>query len=97
MFRPDTKRDTTFVSHANTFHSVDKMDYAIRRWAIPNHPSQITHLPTQPQTDARLNELQRAIGQCLGVYYEPSHPMPDHMVALLSKIDGGLQSTVPVI
>ena len=73
------------------------MDYAIRRWAIPNHPSQITHLPTQPQTDARLNELQRAIGQCLGVYYEPSHPMPDHLVALLSKIDGGLQSTVPVI
>ena len=86
MFRPDTKRNAGFGSHASMFHSVDKLDYAIRRWVIPEHPSRISQLPTQPRTDARLNELQRAIGRCLGEFYEPRQPMPDNLVALVSKL-----------
>jgi hypothetical protein len=59
--------------------SVDKLDYSIRRWAIADHPSKTT--------DARLNELQRAIGRYLAGEYEPVEAMPDRLVALLRKIE----------
>jgi hypothetical protein len=67
---------------ASRFRSVDKLDYSIRRWIIADHPSQ-----TSMRTDARLNELQRAIGQYLRKDYELAQPMPDRIVALLRKID----------
>jgi hypothetical protein len=67
-------------------HSFDKLDYVIRRWAIPDHPSRI-QLPTHSRTDARLNELQRAIGRYLGAQYGLANPMPDRLVALLRKIE----------
>ena len=73
--------------HASAFHSLDKLEYTIRRWAIPDHPSRITQLPTQPRTDARLNELQRAIGRYLRAAQYDVQPMPDRLVALLRKIE----------
>jgi hypothetical protein len=80
MFRSDIR-----TLGSNALHSVDKLDYAIRRWAIPDHPSRTT----QPlmRTDARLNELQRAIGRYLRAQYEVVLPMPDQLVALLRQIE----------
>ena len=83
MFQSDTTRNTAFGS--NALHSVDKLDYAIRRWAIPDHPSR-TIQPLM-RTDARLNELQRAIGRYLRAQYEPLLPIPDPFVALLRRIE----------
>jgi hypothetical protein len=57
--------------------SVDKLDYSIRRWAIADHPGKTT--------DARLNELQRAIGRSLAAEYDPV--LPDRLVALLRQIE----------
>jgi hypothetical protein len=82
MLQSDTATNTAFGSNS---HSVDKLDYAIRRWAIPDHPSRTTQPPMR--TDARLNELQRAIGRYLAADYEPELPMPDRLVALLRKIE----------
>ena len=65
--------------------SVDKLDYSIRRWAIADHPSKTTQ--SLIRTDARLNELQRAIGRYLAGEYEPVEAMPDRLVALLRKIE----------
>jgi len=42
---------------------------------------------TPVRTDARLSEVQRAIGQNLRAYHEPLQPMPDRLVALLRKIE----------
>ena len=39
------------------------------------------------QTDAPLNELQRAIGRHLAAEYELVQPMPNRLVALLRKIE----------
>jgi hypothetical protein len=39
------------------------------------------------RTDARLNELQRAIGRYLAAEQEPVQPIPDRLVALLRKIE----------
>ena len=85
MFRPDTKRNAGFGSHASMFHSVDKLDYAIRRWAIPDHPSRTTQPPMR--TDARLTEIQGAIGRYLRAQYEVVLPIPDRLVALLRIIE----------
>ena len=82
MFQSDTTRNTAFGS---ALHSVDKLDYAIRRWAIPDHPSR-TIQPLM-RTDARLNELQQAIGRYLAADYEPVEAMPDRLVALLRQIE----------
>ena len=65
--------------------SVDKLDYSIRRWAIADHPSKTTQ--SLIRTDARLNELQQAIGRYLAADYEPVEAMPDRLVALLRKIE----------
>ena len=65
--------------------SVDKLDYSIRRWAIADHPSKTTQ--SLIRTDARLNELQQAIGRYLAAEYELVQPMPDRLVALLRKIE----------
>jgi hypothetical protein len=42
---------------------------------------------TTVRIDARLNEVQGAIGQYLTAYYEPLQPMPDRLVGLLRKIE----------
>jgi len=48
------------------FWAVDKLDYFIRRWAVEDYPSPSSYaLSVQMQTDARLSEPQRAIGQYL--------------------------------
>jgi len=39
------------------------------------------------RTDARLNELQQAIGRYLRAQYEPLLPIPDPFVALLRRIE----------
>jgi len=65
--------------------SVDKLDYSIRRWAIADHPSKTTQ--SLIRTDARLNELQQAIGRYLAADYEPEEAMPDRLVALLRQIE----------
>jgi hypothetical protein len=70
---------------ARAFGSIDKLDYSIRRWAIPDHPSKTTQ--SLRRTDAPLNELQRGIGRYLAAEYELVHPMPDRLVALLRKIE----------
>jgi hypothetical protein len=64
---------------------VDKLDYLIRRWAIEDHSSRSPSV--YPQTDARLNELQRAIGRYLGAQYDLAQSMPDRLVALLRKLE----------
>ena len=89
MFRRDgTYRNTALgplasVS-ASAFGSIDKLDYSIRRWAIPDHPRTTQ---SAMRTDAPLNELQRAIGQYLGAQYELVLPIPDRLVALLRIIE----------
>jgi len=70
---------------ASAFGSIDKLDYSIRRWAIPDHPSKTAQPPRR--TDAPLNDLQRAIGRYLAAEYQLVHPMPDRLVALLRKIE----------
>jgi hypothetical protein len=93
MFRRDGTYGNTALGplasvSASAFGSIDKLDYSIRRWAIPDHPSKTTQSPMR--TDAPLNELQRVIGQYLGAQYElvlPILPMPDRLVALLRKIE----------
>jgi hypothetical protein len=70
---------------ASAFGSIDKLDYSIRRWAIPDHPSKTTQ--SSRRTDAPLNELQRAIGRYLAAEYELVLPIPDRLVALLRKIE----------
>ena len=68
---------------------VDKLDYLIRRWVIEDHPSRVRQSPSAypMQTDARLNELQRAIGRYLGAQYDLTQAMPDRLVALLRKVE----------
>ena len=88
MFRRDgtTYTNTAFGQPTSgAFGSIEKLDYSIRRWTIADHPSKTTQLPMR--TDARLNELQRAIGRYLAADYEPELPMPDRLVALLRKIE----------
>jgi hypothetical protein len=70
---------------ARAFGFIDKLDYSIRRWAIPDHPSKTAQPPRR--TDAPLNDLQRAIGRYLAAEYQLVHPMPDRLVALLRKIE----------
>jgi hypothetical protein len=80
-----TNSNAALGSLASGVRSVDKLDYSIRRWAIPDHPSRTTLSPMR--TDARLNELQRAIGRYLAAQYEQVlQPMPDRLVALLGRI-----------
>jgi hypothetical protein len=80
-----TNRTAALGSLVSVFHSVDKLDYSIRRWAIPDHPSRTTVSPMR--TDARLNELQRAIGRYLAAQHElVLQPMPDRLAALLERI-----------
>jgi hypothetical protein len=89
MFRRDgTYRNTVGLpasAAVSAFGSIDKLDYSIRRWAIVDHPSKTTQPPMR--TDARLNELQRAIGRYLAGEYELVQPMPDRLVGLLRKIE----------
>jgi hypothetical protein len=68
---------------------VDKLDYSIRRWAIDDHPSRIgrSHSLYSKETDARLNEIQRAIGRYLRAEYELTQPMSERLVALVRKVE----------
>ena len=85
MFRRDGTNRNKSGSYPSEFLSVDKLDYSIRRWVIPDHPRR-TNQPSL-RTDAPLNELQRAIGRCLGAQYELAQPIPDQLVALVRKIE----------
>jgi len=68
---------------------VDKLDYLIRRWAVEDHPSRIHQSPSPypKETNAPLNEIQRAIGRYLRAEYDLTHPMPDRLVALIRKVE----------
>jgi hypothetical protein len=91
MFRRDgtTYTNTAFGTPPSTsavvLGSIEKLDYSIRRWAISDHPSKTTQPPMR--TDARLNEIQRAIGRYLAAEYERAQPMPDRLIALLRQIE----------
>jgi len=60
------------------FRYADELDYLVRRWAIPDHPSQASRPPaTHPmQRDGLLSELQLVIGRCLQAEYDLAQPIP---------------------
>jgi hypothetical protein len=80
------KRQLTLVERG--FRPVDKLDYSIRRWAIEDYPRPSSYAPSlHMQTNARLSEPQRAIGQYLRSKYDLAQPIPDRLVALLRKVE----------
>ena len=71
------------------FRYADELDYVVRRWVIPDHPSQASRSPaTYPmQGNGLLNELQLAIGRCLQAEYNLPQTIPDRLAALVRDID----------
>ena len=71
------------------FRHADELDYLVRRWAIPDHPSQAGRSPaTYPkQRDGLLSELQLVIGRCLQAEYDLAQPVPDRLAALVRDIE----------
>ena len=64
--------------HQLAIRYVDELDYLVRGWVIPDHPSQASRPPaTHPmQRDGLLSELQLVIGRCLQAEYDLAQPIP---------------------
>jgi hypothetical protein len=71
------------------FRYADELDYSVRRWVIPDHPSQASRSPaTNPmRSDGVLSDLQLAIGRCLQAEYDVAQPIPDRLAALVRDIE----------
>jgi hypothetical protein len=89
--------------HEHWLGPANKLDYLIRRWAIPDHPSNVGRMPlsnslTACPTEAAaqnapsgqrhlLTDVKAGIGQYLAAEYDLAQPLPDRLAALLRKVD----------
>ena len=71
------------------FHPADKLDYSIRQWVIPDHPSCASQSPSAYpiQSDGLLSELQAAIGRYLRAEYDLAQPLPERLVILVREVE----------
>jgi len=71
------------------FRYADELDYLVRGWVIPDHPSQASRSPgnVSKRSDGLLSELQLAIGRCLQADYDLAQPIPDRLAALVRNFE----------
>src|SRR6266852_9195698 len=73
----------------------DRLDYAIRRWAIPvppvvNRPrgaSQSAPYSDVSRSKVLFTEIQAAVGRCLRAEYDTAQPIPARLADLLRQLE----------
>ena len=78
---------------------VDRLDYMIRRWAIPVPLEVNRSAAASMLSNGLLSEVQAAIGRYLRAEYDLAQPIPDRLVDLLRQLEqrGGELRARPVL
>jgi Anti-sigma factor NepR len=76
---------------------LDRLDYMIRRWAIPVPLEVNRSAAASMLSNGLLSEVQAAIGRYLRAEYDLAQPIPDRLVDLLRQLEqrGGVLRARP--